>query len=177
MSRRADDFIRFLKGLRAIREYTPEPVSDDALDDILEVARWSGSASNRQPVELVVVRDPAVRQKMADNGARAAGSAAVAILTITPGDPERPELEAFDNGRMVERLMLAARAHGLGSNVMTLKGEGPEIIRRELGIPPGRKVWTVVSIGHIDREARRARPPNPNAGRRPLEAFVHRERW
>ena len=35
----AGDLISFLRGLRAIREYTPEPVAQGALDDIVEVGR------------------------------------------------------------------------------------------------------------------------------------------
>ena len=177
MSDQADAIIRFLRRLRAVREYTPEAISEAAIRDIVEVARWSGSASNKQPTELVIVSDPGIRQKIAENGARAAAGAALAVLILTPGDQERVDLEAFDNGRLAERLMLAAKAHGLGSNVMTLKGEGPNIIKQALGIPAERRVWTVVTLGHIDPEARKARPANPAAGRKPSSEFVHWERY
>jgi nitroreductase len=171
------DLTKFLRSLRAVREYTSQDVSDDVLDDILEVARWSGSASNRQPAEIIVVRDAATRQKLADNGARAAAAAPVALLITIPDDPSRAELDAFDNGRLVERILLAAKAHRLGSNIMTLKGEGPALLKKELGVPDGMRLWTVVTIGHVDRAARRARPANPNAGRKPETQFVHRERY
>ena len=46
----------FLRSLRAVREFQREPVPDEVLHDILEVARWSGSASNRQFGEIIVVR-------------------------------------------------------------------------------------------------------------------------
>ena len=177
MSQKAQELTRFLKRLRAVREYTPQPVSDDVLGDILDVARWSGSASNRQPTEIIVVRDAAVRQKIADNGARAASGAPVALLIVIPDEPERAELDAFDNGRLVERILLAAKAHGLGSNIMTLKAEGPKLIAQDLGVPAGKRLWTVVTIGHIDQAARQARPANPNAGRKPSDTFVHRERY
>jgi nitroreductase len=39
--------IAFLRGLRAVRQLRPDPLPADVLDDILEVARWSGSAGNR----------------------------------------------------------------------------------------------------------------------------------
>ena len=41
--------IAFLRSLRAVRQFRPDPVPQEAVDDILEVARWSGSAGNRQP--------------------------------------------------------------------------------------------------------------------------------
>ena len=84
---------------------------------------------------------------------------------------------AFDNGRLVERLLLAAKAHGLGSNISTLKGEGPALVGKALGIPEGRWIWTVVTLGHTDVEARRNRPANPNAGRKPEGEFAHWDRY
>src|SRR5262245_28637455 len=119
MSQQAEDRIKFMRRLRAVREYTQEPVSDEALEDVLEVARWSGSASNRQPSELLVIKDAATRRLIAENGAGPVANAPLAILVLTPVDPERADLLAFDNGRLVERMLLAAEAHGLGSNVMT----------------------------------------------------------
>ena len=46
-----------LRGLRAVRQFGPDPLPEELLRNILEVARWSGSAGNRQPWEFVVVRD------------------------------------------------------------------------------------------------------------------------
>ena len=43
--------------LEGSEELPARSVPQEVLDDVLEVARWSGSASNRQPWELVVIRD------------------------------------------------------------------------------------------------------------------------
>ena len=51
------DRIAFLRGLRSVRDFRPDPVPREIVDDLLEVARWSGSANNRQPWELVVILD------------------------------------------------------------------------------------------------------------------------
>ena len=177
MSQQSGDLITFLRGLRAVREYTPEPIADEIVRDILEVGRWSGSASNRQPAEVVVVRDKDVLQQIAEGGVRPAAGAALALVIVTAGDPERKDLKVFDEGRLVERLLLAAGAHGLGGNVGTLKGDGPTTIKQALGIPAERRIWTVVTLGHIDREARRARTPSPTAGRKPIEEFAHWDRY
>jgi len=177
MSEQARDRIRFLRGMRAVREYTAEPVPDDVINDILEVGRWSGSASNRQPNEIVVVRDKEVLNKLANGGVRAAATAPVAFVTVMPGDPARAELDVFDNGRLVERLLLAARAHGLGGNVSTLKGDGPDVIKQALGIPADRRVWTVVTVGHINREASRARPRSEGPARKSPSSFARWDRY
>ena len=173
----SNEKVKFLRSLRAVREYTPEPVAEDVVKDIVEVGRWAGSSSNSQPTEVVVVRDRAALELMGSNGAAPAAKCAVALLVLTAGNSERRESEAFDNGRLVERLLLAAKAHGLGANIATLKNDGPEIVRKALGIPAEKKVWTVVTIGHIDREARKARPANPNAGRKDPGSFAHWEKY
>lgn len=177
MAAPSSELTGFLRGLRAVRDYTQQPVADDVLADILDVGRWSGSASNRQPTEVIVVRDAALRQKLSECGAAGAAVAPVAIVITTAGVTERHDLEVFDEGRLVERLLLAARAQGLGGNVATLKGDGPATMKEVLKIPAERRVWTVVGIGHTDVEARRARPRNTDPARKPSDSFVHWERY
>ncbi|HLH72489.1 MAG TPA: nitroreductase family protein [Chloroflexota bacterium] len=172
MSQPTTDVTRLLRRVRNIREFTPEPISEDTLVDILEVGRWTGSASNRQPTEVVVVRDPQARQKLVEAGSNTAGKAAVSLVIVTPGDPARAELEIFDDGRLAERLLVAAAAHGLGSGITTLKGEGPAAVKQMLGIPSERRVRTVVNIGHRDEAAIRAKPKNPQP-RKPMTEFAH----
>ena len=48
----------FLRGMRTIREFRPGAIPDGIIADILEIARWTGSAMNSQPWQLIVVRDP-----------------------------------------------------------------------------------------------------------------------
>jgi nitroreductase len=167
-----EQLIPFLRRLRAVREYTPEAVSDAALRDILDVGRWTSTASNRQATEVVVVRDAEVRQKFGAWGAAPAAKAPLVLLLVSDSDAA-----TFDEGRMAERLALAARAHGLGSVIATLKNEGPDQAKQLLGIPADKRARTVVAIGHIDVEARRALPKNPNGGRKPLDQFAHWDRY
>lgn len=173
----AKDLIGFLRGLRAVRDYSSEPLAEEALADILEVGRWSGSASNTQPAEVVVVRDPEVKQKIADGGVKPAAGAAVALVILTPATTGREELESFDTGRLVERLLLAAHAHGVGANIGTLKEDGPEVVKQALGVPADRRAWTVVTLGYVDEAAHQARPKSPTAGRKSADQFVHWDRY
>jgi nitroreductase len=174
--RDASELITFLRRLRTVRTFLPEAISDDVLRDILEVGRWSGSASNRQPTEVVVVRDPEARQKLTEYGANSAAGAPVAIVITTPGNQDQLELEVFDEGRLSERLLLAAAAHGLGSGVTWLKGDGPDAAKRLLGIPLQRRVRTVICIGRVDTAAAKAKPKNPQP-RKPDAEFTHWERY
>jgi nitroreductase len=114
---------------------------------------------------------------MADGGARPAANAALALVIVTSGDPARHDLEVFDDGRLVERLLLAAKAHGLGGNVATLKGAGPDTVKAALGVPADKRVVSVVTIGHVDEEAHKARPRRPGPARKPNTSFVHWDRY
>ena len=39
------DRIAFLRGLRAVRQFRSDSIPQEVVDDIFEVARWSGSAA------------------------------------------------------------------------------------------------------------------------------------
>jgi len=89
----------FLRSLRAVREFQRQPVPDDVVRDILEVARWSGSASNRQFGAIIVVSARETLHALAGLGGYVGHlrDAALAMLLVMPG--EWPEGETFDEGR------------------------------------------------------------------------------
>jgi nitroreductase len=60
----ADATYKAILDRRSVREFTPEPVSDQELDMILEAARQAPSGENAQPWRFIVVRDEALRNKM-----------------------------------------------------------------------------------------------------------------
>ncbi len=62
--------LKVIQDRRSIREYSPEPVSDQDIDLILEAARQAPSGENAQPWRYVIVKDPATRKKL---GALAGG--------------------------------------------------------------------------------------------------------
>ncbi|MGI8911504.1 MAG: nitroreductase family protein [Rubrobacteraceae bacterium] len=167
--------ISFLRGLRAVRNFRPDPVPQEVVDDVLEVARWSGSASNRQPWEIVVLRDPKTLDALAaiEGYAGHLAGAPLGIVLVMAGG--RQEQETYDEGRLSERIMLAAWAHGVGSSIGWIVGSGRDAARDLLGIPPGRVVRTAISLGYPEDTARR---PRTGAGqaRKPLSEIVHEER-
>jgi len=164
--------------LRAVRQFRPDPVPQGVIDDLLDVARWSGSASNRQPWELIVIRDRGTLAALAamEGYAGHLAGAPLGIVLAMAGEPDRVVHEAYDEGRLSERIMLAAHAHGVGSCIGWLVGGGPAAAGTLLGIPPERTVRTVLSLGFPDEEARRAQPKRAQA-RKPLAAIVHEERY
>jgi nitroreductase len=160
----------FLRSLRAVRQYEPTPVPEDVVSDILEVARWSGSASNQQPGEIVVVRERTTLEVLAGLGGYVGhlAGAALALVVVMPGKWEEGEI--FDEGRLSERIMLAGLAHGLGSSIGWFGDSGSDEARRLLNVPHGRRLRTAIALGYPAAKPRRGR-------RKPSEHLVHWERY
>jgi nitroreductase len=172
--------IAFLRGLRATRQLRSDPLPEAVLRDILEVARWSGSAGNRQPWEFVVVRDRDMLSRLATlDGANAGHLATAAVGLAIVIRPEVPDLDAYDEGRLAERILLAATAHGVGAAVGHFTGPGntwaaSAEAKRLLGIPDAYTLREIISLGY---PAEHLQPtPNP-PGRKPLEQLVHWDRY
>jgi nitroreductase len=172
---RAETVLRGLRRTRQIRQFTDEPVDEDALQSILEVARWTGSSMNSQPWTFIVVRDAETRRRIGELAryARYVANAPLAIAIAMPG--KDPEAEAYDEGRVAERVLVAARALGLGSGIGW--ADGPEeqaAVGAILGVIPPAFVRTILAVGHPTESALQKRS-GPGTGRRPLIEFV-RER-
>jgi nitroreductase len=174
-----EEKVAFLRGLRQIRQLRPDPIPDAALLDILDVSRWTGRARNIQPWDLVVIKD---RQTLRALGTIEGGrgphlvNAGAGLALVMSGDLEHPDFDTYDEGRLSERIMLAAAAHGLGSAIGWFHDAASDEAKRILGVPAQRLLRTIMSIGLVDAEARqqRARPDQP---RKPLAEIVHQERW
>lgn len=165
-----------MRRLRAVRHFTDEPVADELLDEILTVARWTGSAQNLQPWRFVVMQDRATLRALADlmPNAPQVGRAPLAIGVVMPA--ERAVLHAYDEGRVTERILLAAAALGLAAAVGWVNPEARDEAMALLDLPPDRLLRSVVAIGHAAPEASATRS-RPGTARLPLDELVHRERW
>ena len=168
--------ISFLRSLRATRSFSDEQVPQSVVDDVLEVARWTGSATNRQPWELVVIQNRETLRALAsvEGYAGHLAGAPLGIVLVMAG--EKPDQETYDEGRLAERIMLAAAAHGVGSSIGWIIRAGQTTTRELLGIPEGRMVRTAISLGYPQEPPLRGRP-TLGQGRKPLSEIVHEERY
>jgi len=161
-----------IKGLRVVRRYRPDPVSDAHTGMILEAGRWTGSSKNTQPWAFVVVTDPADRQRLAECGSFTSpllGAPLVVVIIRLPGGGD------FDMGRASQNMMEAAAALGIGSCPVTLHRE--PCAREGLHVPDDHGCRWAVAFGYPDLEGedelrrgvRSILPP----GRKPLADLVH----
>ena len=169
--------IRLIRTVRQARQYKPDPVPADVLNDLLEVARWTGSSRNTQPWHFIAITDKEQLRKIAElrTAINWVAGAPLAIAIVLDGKNEGSE--AYDEGRVTERILIAARARGLGGGVAWYGDESQRAeAKKILGIPDDRAARSVVVIGYpttiVDPRPNRATP-----GRHPLSELVSYNRW
>jgi len=59
-----DSLLEVAKRRRTNRQFKPDPVPDECIHKIIEVARWAPSGFHTQPWEFVVVRKKEIREKI-----------------------------------------------------------------------------------------------------------------
>lgn len=169
-------FLAALRGLRQSRRYLDQPVPREAVTALLEVARWTGSAKNTQPWEFIVVDDLETNLALSKAGAFTGFLDNVPLSIVIVLNGASPRSEAYDEGRVSERIMLAAAHLGLGSGTAWFStDEAQTIVRDLLGIPEGRLVWSAIGIGYTDTSQAQAAPTL--SGRKPLSELVSYGRY
>ena len=163
-----------LRKLRQTRKFTSEPVSDEALNAILEVARWTGSAKNSQPWEFIVIRDQVRIARIAAMGVYSGFLKGAPLVIALVLDGYAMRSEAYDEGRVSERIMLAAQELGLGSGTGWWGGdEASAAVKQELGVPAEKRLYSGIAIGHPAEASTPA--ASVSGGRKPLTDLVHYE--
>ncbi|MBW1802010.1 MAG: nitroreductase family protein [Deltaproteobacteria bacterium] len=62
-----DGLLKLVKERRSRRRFKPDPIPDDYIHRILDVARWAPSGFNLQPWEFVVVKREDLRKKICES--------------------------------------------------------------------------------------------------------------
>lgn len=162
-----------VRTVRQVRQYIPGDVSDEQLNQILEIARWTGSSRNTQPWQFVIVRDKATLKKLSELRPNITWVAdgALAIAIVMPG--QNVVHEAYDEGRVSERIMVAARMLGLGAGTAWF-AENEGVAKSLLGVPDDMTLHSVMVVGPYET-AKDPRPTGPQPGRKPLSELVSYE--
>lgn len=173
----AVDAVEEMRKVRQARLYEPTAVPGDVLRQLLEVARWTGSSRNTQPWEFVVVTDKETLRRISEirTPINWVAEAPLAIATVMTG--ETPLSESYDEGRLTERLLVAARLLGLGGGTAWFGDDQQQAQGQEvLGIPADRFARQVVVIGYPT--TLKDHRPNANiGGRKPMSELVSYDRY
>jgi len=195
------DFYELIKKRRMVRNFTDEPVSDEVVERILDAARRGPSAGFTQGQTFIVVKDTAMKQKLAKLCNEASykekgfapfiSKAAVLIIPCTSEaayhqryqeadkvNEEGTEIDwpvpywFMDVGHAVMLILLAVVHEGLAAGYAGFKDL--QAAKSELGIPAQVTPVGVIPIGH---PAPDKKSPSLQRGWKPLDAVVHYEKW
>ena len=166
-----------MRSVRQIRQYSPEQVPDAVVKQLLRVAQWTGSSRNTQPWHFIVVTDREQLRKISQLRAPINWLASAPIGIAIVLDGEREVSEAYDEGRVSERILIAAHDLGYGAGVAWYGDDAQEAdAKRILGIPAERTARSIVLIGR-PVSAKDPRPNPRRGGRKPLSEIVSYERY
>lgn len=169
---RVSDAIR-LK--RAVRQFAPTPLPQEAILAILNAGRRAQSSKNSQPWHFIAIQDKTTLKGLSECGEWAghlAGAAlGVALLSL---DPQEKFQRLFDLGQAAASMQLAAWELGVGSCMATIYEENKA--RGLLGFPEELRLRFAISFGYPADESRLKAPP-AKGGRKSLAEMVHWDKW
>ena len=158
---------------RTVGQFTDEPVSDEELAAVYDLAKWGPTALNTTPLRLLVVRSPEARDRLAKhvadgNRERVLAAPVTLVVASDPGfhrtlpvlaphmaqladalDPQveqREQMARTNTLIQVGYLIVALRAAGLDAGPMG--GFDPAGVDAEFLAENGWKSQLLVNVGH-----------------------------
>lgn len=179
-----NEMLASIKARRTIRKYQDRPVSDEVLNSLLEAVQWSPSWANTQCWEVVVVKNPGLREQL--QATLAKGNPATKAMVSAPlllvmcaklkssgyyngvVTTKFGDWCLYDLGIATQSLCLAAHSLGLGGVVVGLFDQ--DAAAKVLGLPEGYDVVSMLPLGYPDQEPKA--PP-----RKEIAQFVHYDKF
>ena len=136
-----------IKLRRSVREYTDKPIAKEALNSIVDAARFAPTARGVQPWEFIVITKQETLKKIgetAENGKFVAGAAAcIAVFCLDT----KYYLE--DGCAATENMLIAATDLGIGSCwVAGDKKPYCNRISELLNVPASFKLVSLIALGY-----------------------------
>lgn len=145
---------------RSIRQFKPDLISRDILEELVNSARLAPSGANLQPLEFVVVDDEGLRRKLfpclrwaayiAPEGNPKPGCEPTAYVVILVNADVRKSGFERDVGAAVENMILTAWEERIGS--CWIANADTNRIQKMLKIPENYKVDSVLALGYPDED-------------------------
>lgn len=163
---------------RTANTFADEPVSDEQVRAIYDLAKWAPTSMNNQPLRIVLVRSPEARARLVrtlgdGNKAKTSAAPLVAILAadhdfhdelphtfphfagardmFAANDSMRGQSADMNGTLQVAYFILAIRAAGLAAGPMT--GYDAAALNTEFFSDGAHKVLAVVNIGKPGKDA------------------------
>ncbi|MDX8047112.1 nitroreductase family protein [Gracilibacillus sp. S3-1-1] len=138
------------------RSFAEKEVDDETLMSVFEAARWSPSASNKQPWRFIIAKTAEDREKFHSfiMDGNLAWCTKAPVLAVIVSDTEAGGSHGFDTGTAWGYLALQAMKSGLITHAMG--GFYRDKAREVLNIPEQFDIQAVIAIGYQDEKEKLA---------------------
>ncbi len=148
------DALEALKSRRSVRKYAKKSVPREIIEDLVDCGRMAATARNVQPWDFVVVTEPgrlrALAKATGNNGPFIADAAACVVVLC-----QDTKYYLEDGSAAVQNILVAARAHGLGTCwIAGDKKAYADEVRKLAGAPKTHKLIALVSVGWPEEQPR-----------------------
>lgn len=161
---------------RAVRQFSDKAVPDNAIEAILNAGRRSPTASNKQYLTFIAIKDKDVQAQIATTapGAKHLGNAAFVVAIASSDVGLGADIIHFDIGQAAAYMMLEAWEQGVSSNVALMRDA--EGAKAALHLPDGVSSEWAISFGYPAQEEAATAPPKAG-GRKSLDEVVKWNSW
>lgn len=156
----------------SVRQFTEEPVSIEAIEQLMRAAMAAPSAGNQQPWEFFIVRDETTRMALSTCSPYAVPvkhAPCVVVVCTRTSDLRFPQDAPYDMSAATENILLEATALDLGACWLGIAPERDRMtaVQVALGMPKTLEPFALVVVGHPVSE------PEPKGPSRYDETRVH----
>jgi nitroreductase len=178
------DLMNVIKARRSIRRYEDKAIPEAHLQQLLEAVQWSPSWANTQCWEVVLVKDPGMKEKLQEtllknNPASKGIIQAPVVLALCgklkssgyyKGEPTTKfgDWFMFDLGLATQSLCLAARNLGLGTVIVGSLDHNKA--KEVLGVGDDHEVVVLIPVGYPAKDSTAPK-------RREISEFTHHDRF
>jgi nitroreductase len=157
-----EELLTLFNRRQSTRAYTDKPVEKEKLIHCIEAARLAPSACNAQPWKFIIIDDPTLKNKIADqtsskvlgmNHFTKQAPVHVAVVrdkanfTSTVGQVLKDkEYPLIDIGITTIQFCLQATAEGLGTCILGWFNE--KEVKRLLNIPRNKRLELIITVGY-----------------------------
>ena len=149
---------------------------DDAVEKLIDSARWAPSAGNIQPWEFIIIRKPEIKRRLAEAALDQSFMMEAPTIIVVCAD-ENSSSQRYgtrgknlyciqDTAAAIENIHLVA--HSLGIGTCWIGAFEEEKTREILKIPEGVRAVAIIPVGYS------AESPSPR-NRRSVDQIVHYE--
>lgn len=159
------DLIAGITTRRSVRNYAPEKVSKEVIEEVIDLARFAPSWKNTQIARYYVVQEESLKRQIADecmmgftfNTNTLHKAAAIVVLAYVEkrsgyerdgsfSTAKGDRWEMFDAGIAAQTFCLAAHEKGLGTCIMGIFDE--DAVAKAVSLPEGQKIGAVIALGY-----------------------------